>query len=215
MSAVTQKNMHTITKTTYGSIAGISSIIAGILHLTFVASQHRGIAPEWIFFIAIGIAQIAWALWFYKNQKELFHHIGIYINGALLAMWIFTRVFPAPFLSSPEHVDALGLFIVFIELVAIVSLVLWHNPTHSLGKFLRKFAAALGISFATGLLLYGGSMLSANTIFSSIEVVDHHGSTPHEDENAHETSDDSEERPHSEDKSEEEDDHHDGEEDPH
>ncbi len=187
--------MHTVPKKVYGSLAGMSAITAGILHITLVAQVHKGVAPEWFFFIVIGVAQLVWAFWFYKNQKELFHHIGIVLNGALLSMWIFTRIFPAPFLNAPEHVDPLGIILVTIELIAIVALILWHNPTHTLTKFFRKFASAIGISIVVGLLLYGGSIIAAKTIFSTIEITDHHGKPIGDDVSIQDTNRDTPEIP--------------------
>lgn len=80
-------------------IATATSIIAGVLHGTVVAFEHVAILPlETIFFIAGGVAQIVFAVLFYRSRSMKYAIATFSVNGGLAALWVIVRVFRAPFL---------------------------------------------------------------------------------------------------------------------
>lgn len=161
-------------KVQFKKLAILSTIVAGILHVTLASSQHSAIPPEMAFFILAGLAQIAWAIVFIKKQSDAIYYLGIVINGGLLVVWAFTRVLPAPFLNEPEHIGTLDLIIALIEGLAIFTLVAWHEKVSHLPSLVSRFSLATLIALVIGFFGYYSSM-AATRFFPDIEVVDHHG----------------------------------------
>ncbi|MGB0757335.1 MAG: hypothetical protein ACPGO5_02670 [Patescibacteria group bacterium] len=162
------------TKSQFKKLTILSTVVAGILHVTLASSQHSAIPPEMVFFILAGLAQVAWAIVFMKKQSDVMYYFGIVINGGLLVVWALTRILPAPFLNEPEHIGTLDLIIALIEGLAIFTLVVWHEKVSHLPSLVVRFSLAALIALVIGFFGYYSSM-AATRFFPDIEVVDHHG----------------------------------------
>ena len=105
----------------YIYIAVIASVLAGVLHGFFVSVQHIEIAPEFWFFILIGLAQIAWGGSFYFKQSPSFYFIVAILNGSVTVFWLSTRIFPAPFATLPESFYSLGILIGILQVITFIT----------------------------------------------------------------------------------------------
>ncbi len=145
-------------------LLSFAALISGLLHVSIVAFQHIGILPEFIFFLVAGTIQIVWAFLFMRKQDDPYYFYGLILHGGMAAMWMLTRIFPAPFVNAPEHIDALGISIFLLELLIIVALAIWHSKKEHVHLFtVKQFGTLLSIPIIAGSLLFVGAHVSANT----------------------------------------------------
>ncbi|GBD10893.1 hypothetical protein HRbin23_00543 [bacterium HR23] len=97
--------------------------LAGVVHLA-LTPQHYAHAPaHGILFAVAGLAQIAWAVAFWRRPTLLLWNLGILGAMALIVLWLLTRFLPAPFGHGPEAVTALGIAVKICEATAVATLV--------------------------------------------------------------------------------------------
>ena len=116
----------------YQKSAALTALLAGGLHLFFISFEHWTEFPplEFIFFIGVGLAQILWAILFYRKPEALSYYCGVFINGGVPLMWLLTRFYRAPFMEGAEHIDALGLVTQFFSILALLfSSFVWFKYT--------------------------------------------------------------------------------------
>lgn len=137
-------------------MAGVLTIISGLLHLLPAAYTHWSAFPplETLFFITVGIAQIGWAYRFIKKPDEWGYRLGLVINGGTAFFWILTRTLPAPFQAGPEHVDLLSGVIFLMQMGAVISLLFWEEITDKI-HLMRNTSFALITMLVIGSGLYG------------------------------------------------------------
>jgi hypothetical protein len=137
-------------------LAGVLTIISGLLHLLPAAYTHWSAFPplETIFFITLGLAQIIWAYRFIKNPNEWGYRLGLVLNGGTAFFWILTRTLPAPFQAGPEHVDLLSGVIFLLQLGAVISLLFWEEITDKV-HLIRNTLFAIITMLMIGSGLYG------------------------------------------------------------
>jgi len=149
--------------------AALATGIAGLLHATLASQAHQSIPPEWMFFIAAGVVQIIITIAILIHSNKTAHIAAILVNGALTMFWLLTRTLPAPFLDAPEHIGALDAAISILQIIAIIA-------SLNCLKLNKKTSLKLIVgSLILGLFGYIGATVSANTMFSDIEITDHHG----------------------------------------
>lgn len=133
--------------------------LAGLIHLG-VAPEHYAHAPaHGVFFVLAGVAELLWALAFWRRPTPRRYHLGLALAGGLIVLWAITRVLPAPFGHGPEPVNASGLVCKVSELLGIVSLVMLAVQGQLMGAVsqppLRPAGEALALALVVGLVSYG------------------------------------------------------------
>jgi len=137
----------------------IAIILAGLIHLA-VAPEHYAHAPaHGLFFVLAGVAEILWALAFWRRPTPRRYHLGLALAGGLIVLWAITRVLPAPFGHGPEPVNASGLVCKISELIGVLSLVMLAAQGQLIGASsqppLRAAGEALALALVVGLISYG------------------------------------------------------------
>lgn len=135
--------------------------LAGVIHLV-IAPEHYAHAPaHGVFFALAGIAEILWALAFWRRPTPRRYHLGLALAGGLIVLWAITRVLPAPFGHGPEPVNASGLVCKASELIGVVALVMLAAQGQLMGTIrqppLRSAGEALALALVVGLVSYGAS----------------------------------------------------------
>ena len=162
-------------------IVGACSIVAGLLHTTIVANMHLTPFPplETIFFIGIGILQIAIGFFFFFKPNISIYRLGLLINGGVAMLYIFMQVLPVPFMDSSEGFDVLGLLVLVIEIIAVKSSIAWlitHNKYSKNTNFFFATSSATVIIFVGALGFYSSSM-GMEKIFPERNIVHSHRHT--------------------------------------
>jgi hypothetical protein len=88
--------------------AGFASLGAGLIHLA-VVQEHF---DEWwlygTFFLAVGIAQIIWAVVALASDKPPWLALTAWCNFAIVVLWAVTRTTGLPFGPEPGQAEAVG-----------------------------------------------------------------------------------------------------------
>ncbi len=156
----------------YVLIASLATLLAGVLHLTYVAAIHKDVVLEMLFFIAIGLAQILWAIWFYRAKDMRRAYLaGLVVNGSVLVVWLLSRLYEAPF---GGEVEAFGTLDTVLAVLQAISLVLSAYCVVVLSKVneRRKYIVlAFLVPLISGILLFAGGRATA--VLFNIETDDH------------------------------------------
>lgn len=150
--------------------AALLSAGAAAIHFV-VIDMHFG---EWwgfgVFFVATGVAQLAWAIAAMWRPTRTLFWIGAIGNGLIVAAWIATRTTGLPFGPDPWQPETIGFADVVATgfEVAIVLLCLTRAARRTSAAPQRpKVLAAGAIAFAT-IVLTALSLLSAIGAATSI-----------------------------------------------
>jgi hypothetical protein len=144
--------------------AGFASLGAGIIHL---AAVREHVAEWWlygVFFIALGVVQIAWAVLAMDTADPLpVPHLFALLNAAVVGLWFVSRTVGLPVGPdrwAAEAVAAPDLLCNALEVVVVVLLVLTqrrprHRQSRALTKPQRRMVAlgAVAVAAVTGVAL--------------------------------------------------------------
>ena len=89
-------------------LAGFASLGAGIIHLAAV-SEH--VAQWWlhgVFFLVLGVVQIAWAVQAMERDRLPVPHLFATLNAAVIGLWLVTRTSGLPVGPEPWQAEAVG-----------------------------------------------------------------------------------------------------------
>jgi len=182
----------------YKNLAALSALVAGGLHVSLVSFGHLTAFPplEFVFFMSVGLAQILWAIFFYKQPQAFSYYFGALLNGGVPIMWLFTRFYTAPFMGGPEHIDALGILVQSLSVLALLfSSFIWFKHAKKAGS---HALVVILLAIISGVLNYGAA-LSMEYVFPDREINHGHGeeeehmddeephmdTVPHKDEEPH------------------------------
>jgi len=136
------KDFSTILSTqTLRKIVFVLSITAGAIHLLMIP-DHMAEAFEWgVFFTVVGIAQIFYGFVFVKINKSFIYYLGAIGNAAIVALYVYARVFTPPFAPTAgpvTEIDGAGICADVIE-VALVILLLYSLRFQKLAVKIRSY----------------------------------------------------------------------------
>jgi cell division protein FtsW (lipid II flippase) len=159
-------------------IAPIAVAIAGAIHL-ILAPEHYAHAPaHGIFFLIVGIAEMAWAVMFLDKPTRSNYYIGLALSGGLVVLWAITRVLPAPFHGEVEAIDLGGIACKVSELTGLFALLVMaaQGSIVGLGKqsLTRLAGVAVLIASAVAGITYGVSR-AAEPLLPSLSASHHEG----------------------------------------
>lgn len=163
------------TLTTYS--ACFAALIAGLVHLSFVAYSHWAPLPlEGVFFISIGILQIVWGYLFLQSPKRSHFYAGFVLHGGVLMMWFLTRFITAPFHGGPESIGVIDTFVMLLQVLAIGASIVWIHR-HRVNTFKVVTYALLG-ALLVGFVMFQAS-IAMEGIFPDRAGPEHHDAVPH------------------------------------
>lgn len=140
-------------------LAALCMVAAGVLHLALTPAHYAHAPAHGILFAFAGIAQVVWAVAFWRKPSLLLWNLGILGAGALVVLWLITRFLPAPFGHGPEDVNAPGIAVKICEGVAIATLLgmLLARGTKGLvvARPTRHALLWVASAVAVGLLIFG------------------------------------------------------------
>lgn len=144
--------------------AGFSSLGAGLVHLAVV---HEHVEEWWVygvFFAAVGMAQILWALGALARDRAPFLRLMIASNIGLIALWGATRTVGLPIgpeTWTPEAAGRADVLSVLLQLsTALLLVVASRNPRIPARAASRR---RLGVGRVVALMFAGALAVSAIT----------------------------------------------------
>ena len=134
------------------SIAAIA--IAGVVHIMIAPVQLSHAPAHGIFFGLAGVAQVAWAVAFWRVRSSTLTWSGMALSGGLIVLWMSTRVMPAPFEPTPHMIEWSLIVTKVSECIGFIALVGIGMQTQvlRLGRTAvpSLAASALGIALIVG-----------------------------------------------------------------
>ncbi len=116
-------------------VALVLLLADGAIHL-FAVNEHLSIVAFAAFFLAAGIGELALPV--VGGRRDRFvAWAGIAASAALIALFVYSRIFPAPISGEVEEVDALGVLSKVIEAAAIALLayvLLSHRASRTVAR---------------------------------------------------------------------------------
>lgn len=108
-----------------GLVAGAAGlmVVAGLTHLVIVPIHWAHAPAHGLFFVLMGLAQIAWGIAFWRKPSIALYRVGVILAGGLITLWIITRLLPAPFEHEPGPIDIFGIICKAAEFLGIAMLV--------------------------------------------------------------------------------------------
>jgi len=88
--------------------AALASLAGGLIHLT-VVSEH--VSESWmhgVFFVVLGVVQIAWAVLAMASDRLPFPRTFAIVNAAVICIWILSRTSGLPVPPQPWEVEPVG-----------------------------------------------------------------------------------------------------------
>ena len=167
----------------YISITAIA--VAGLVHLIIAPGQVSHAPAHGGFFAVAGVAQITWAVAFWRYRSSQLGWIGMALSGGLIVLWVFTRGLPAPFEPNPHAVDWALMATKISELIGFVALFAYTQqarlPDLSRGSTARLLAGSLSVAVAFGAIFWGSGHVG-DVLFPYLGHDDAHQSDIHGDD---------------------------------
>lgn len=163
----------------YLRIAAIGSGLAGLSHITLQAYSHLGMPFYLAGFVAVGVFQIALAVWLWKGKlSPTLFWLTTLINGGATVFWLLTRVMVAPFIGGVEHFSVIGIVVVALQILSIICVCLERkNVLH----FVLVLLGSVGLGFAA----HFGAMQLEHHFPELKGTGGHHGGSGHGDAGHH------------------------------
>jgi len=131
----------------YLRIAAIGSGLAGLSHMTLQAYSHLGMPFYLAGFVAVGVLQIALAVWLWKGKlSSTLFWLTTLINGGATVFWLLTRVMVAPFIGGVEHFSVIGIVVVALQILSIICVCLERK---NVLQFFLVLLGSVGLGFAS------------------------------------------------------------------
>ncbi|WP_116046019.1 hypothetical protein [Amycolatopsis palatopharyngis] len=157
------------------AVAAFASVGAALIHFAAAPDHWREWLLSGLFFAALGIFQVGWAVVALRSMHRAVLGIGIAANIAAIALWVLTRTNGLPFgpdAGVPEQLGPAGTLTVLLELVVVVGAAWGMLPREQASRIsLWKYRFALG----------GAAVLVAAVMAPGVVAgVEHtHGGTGH------------------------------------
>lgn len=103
--------------------AAIASFGAAVIHIAVAPMHWRDWLPAGVFFVALALFQLIWALVIWTRPMGWLLTVGILVNGASVALWATSRTAGppvGPFAGQPEAVDTAGICALLLQCYVVM-----------------------------------------------------------------------------------------------
>ena len=153
--------------------AAIASLGAAVIHFAVTPAHWRDWLPSGIFFAAIAVFQLVWAVLAWKRPPSMVLAAGIMVNAGIVALWVWSRTAGEPFgpnAGETEAVHGAGICVLLLECYIVMGAA-W--------AWLRNGDRAEQVSgFGGALVLLGANSVVAVAVTvglaSGLQGHDHH-----------------------------------------
>ena len=174
--------------------SAVATILAGMIHLV-IAPVHWAHAPaHGLFFLIVGILQIAWGILVWRQPSTELYYVGVVMAGWLIVLYALTRVFPAPFgHGGPEVVSTIDIVCKFCEGLgmATLAILIFQGALLTAGRKTawRAIGLIVLLSFIAAFTTYSAA-IAAEPLLPSLsgqaEENHHEEGAPESEEHPHE-----------------------------
>lgn len=145
--------------------ASVFMIAAGLIHL-LIAPLHWAHAPaHGLFFALSGVAEVAWGITYWRKPTTTMQDLGVVMAGGMIALWIITRLLPAPFGDEPGELELTGIVSKLLEGLALIALIARSVSGAASGEVKSQDWLRVGrfvpVGLTAGILVYQIAILAA------------------------------------------------------
>jgi hypothetical protein len=148
-------------------VLAAASTAAGVIHLAVIPEHFEEWMLAGVFFVALAVFQLLWALLVVARPQRLALAAGVVVNAAVIAVWAISRTggFPwGPHAGEPEAVGALDLAATAFEALIVVGSIMLAFPARERER--RHPVRAFAVSILAVLMT---TMLTAVSVASDAE----------------------------------------------
>ena len=130
--------------------AAVAAIGASFIHLAVMPVHWADWWVSGVFFVAMTLAQLGWAVIVWSKPTVPLLAAGIAVNGGAAALWIASRTVGAPFgphAGQTEAVDAAGICVLLLECYVVMGAA-WAWLRNSEPEQVSGFSRALVLTAA-------------------------------------------------------------------
>lgn len=146
------------------ALSALTTGLAGVIHLWIIPEHWEHSRAHALFFLLVGVAQIAWGVAVWRGPSTGLYYIGVNMAGWLIVLYDITRWLPAPFTHGPEEINMIGIVTKLFEGLGMVALVIliFRDLNFKAGRLVARKAIALIIliSFIAGFVTYGVALVA-------------------------------------------------------
>lgn len=173
-------------------LALFSLLVAGSVHLAITPTHYAHATAHGVFFISLGLMQIAWAIAFWRWPKLEIAWAGLPLSGGVVVLWILAHNLGTPF-GGHNAIDWAAVVTKTAEAIGCLFLLIYIYQHHKRSRLPQFTSTSLGLCLGVGLLLWGGGRLAepilpqwAHTHSHSHQEDDHdHATHNHSEQDAH------------------------------
>lgn len=162
-------------RSTERALLSVVSAAAAAIHFAVIGDHFSELWLFGVFFLVVAWFQVAWAVLVMRYVDRRLFLVGALANGAIVAVWLWSRTFGLPFgpeAGQPEDVVLIDVMATVLEVVLVAGCIMLLSSRRPLGMVSGRGAAALLVLAA--LLTVGAT--SWALVDSSGEDA-HHGGT--------------------------------------
>lgn len=154
-------------------------IAAGVMHLVLLPAHLAEARGAGLYFCAIGVGQIVWALFHMRHPTTRSAALGLVAFAiAPIVLFVITRIVRSPFAQEPETLDTIGVLTKLLEAAAAIPLLLDLRPagTSRFWSMARPGLVALAVvsGVVLGTATYGAGLAAENVDWLSDAETGHH-----------------------------------------
>jgi hypothetical protein len=140
----------------WNTLAAGLLLVAGVLHLLLVEAHLAHGRGAGLFFLALGIVQVAWSALFLRSPSRGLAILGLcFLAAAPTMLYVVTRVWRAPWHATAEAIDTVGVAVLLLQVAAAAALVLGRPLDR---EEARSLASAGILGLLAGVALYGAAL---------------------------------------------------------
>lgn len=175
--------------------SAIMTILAGIIHIVLVPVHMDHAPAHGLFFLLVGLAQIAWGILVWRKPTLKLYYIGAVMAGWLIVLYGVTRWLPAPFSHGPEAIATIDIVCKLCEGVGMISLLIliFQGLVFHTSRFhaWRTISLILLVSFLAAFATYTAASAAEPMLpwwAGQVEEHHHDESAPSEEDHHHDGS---------------------------
>jgi hypothetical protein len=168
MTSNPEIEMNRTALTTIRWIAMLAIAFSGGMHLSIVPVQFSHSVAHGSFFLVVGLAQVIWAVAFWRFHARVWCFIGLGLSGGVIVLWVLTQLVSVPYAASAEPIDVWLIMIKMAEIngfVALVGYLATGNPEDSPEPMISwTVVGAVTLAIGFGVLAWGAGHFAETAV---------------------------------------------------
>lgn len=141
---------------------------SGGMHLFIVPVQISHSVAHGSFFLVLGLAQVTWAVAFWRFPARVWCFIGLGLSGGIIVVWVLTQLVSVPYAAAAEPIDMWLIMSKMAEIngfVALIGYLALGNPGESPEPLISwTVVGAMTLAVGFGVLVWGAGHFAETVV---------------------------------------------------